>query len=92
MVDFSNEIGHVNEYPKMHLFGHPRHTQSMIAYIHVILSISGNSREKLHCGTVVNMPDQPFNTFAKMCKSNETEKTAFVHNRSFMENKHIQQK
>ena len=26
-------IGHVNEYPTMHYFGNPRHTQSMIAYI-----------------------------------------------------------
>ena len=25
-------IGHVNEYPTMHYFGVPRHTQSMIAY------------------------------------------------------------
>ena len=25
-------IGHVNEYPTMHYFGIPRHTQSMIAY------------------------------------------------------------
>ena len=46
--------GHVNEYPTMHYFIFPRHTQSMIAY--KILSISGNSSEKLHCGNVVNMP------------------------------------
>ena len=26
-------IGHVNEYPTMHYFGNPRHTQPMIAYI-----------------------------------------------------------
>ena len=25
-------IGHVNEYPSMHYFGIPRHTQSIIAY------------------------------------------------------------
>ena len=25
--------GHVNEYPTMHCFGNPRHTQSMIAYM-----------------------------------------------------------
>ena len=25
-------IGYVNEYPTMHYFGLPRHTQSMIAY------------------------------------------------------------
>ena len=25
-------IGHVNEYPTMHYFGNPGHTQSMIAY------------------------------------------------------------
>ena len=45
---------HVNEYPTMHYFGNPRHTQSMIAYR--TLSISGNSSEKLHCGNVVDMP------------------------------------
>ena len=27
-----NTKGHVNEYPTMHYFGIPRHTQSMIAY------------------------------------------------------------
>ena len=26
-------IGLVNEYPTMHYFGNPRHTQSMIAYV-----------------------------------------------------------
>ena len=26
-------IGHVNEYPTMHYFGNPGHTQSMIAYM-----------------------------------------------------------
>ena len=26
-------IGHVNEYPTMHSFGNPRHTQSIIAYM-----------------------------------------------------------
>ena len=26
-------IGHVNEYPTMHCFGNPRHTQSMIVYM-----------------------------------------------------------
>ena len=26
------QIGHVNEYPTMHYFGIPRHTQSMITY------------------------------------------------------------
>ena len=26
-------IGHVNEYPTMHYFGNPRHTQSMIGYM-----------------------------------------------------------
>ena len=25
-------IGHINEYPTMHYFGNPRHTDSMIAY------------------------------------------------------------
>ena len=28
----TNSIGHVNEYPIVHHFGFPRHTQSMIAY------------------------------------------------------------
>ena len=35
-------------------FGNPRHTQSTIVYM--ILSISGNSSEELHCENVVNMP------------------------------------
>ena len=26
-------IGHVNEYPVMHYFGNPKHTQSMITYM-----------------------------------------------------------
>ena len=26
-------IGHVNEYPTMHQFGSPEHTQSIIAYV-----------------------------------------------------------
>ena len=29
----NQSIGHVNEFPTMHYFGIPRHTQSMIAYI-----------------------------------------------------------
>ena len=29
----SEEIGHVNEYPTMHYFGNPKHTQLMIAYM-----------------------------------------------------------
>ena len=41
-VDVSVWIGHVNEYPTMHHFGIPRHSQSMIAY-----KISGNSSEKI---------------------------------------------
>ena len=48
-------IRHVNEYPTMHHFGNPRHTQSMIAFIRFLLSISGNSSEKLHCGNFANM-------------------------------------
>ena len=47
-------IGHVSEYPTMHYFGNPRHTQSMIAYM--ILSISGKSSEKLYCRNVANVP------------------------------------
>ena len=41
----------------MYNLGIPRHTRSMIANrILTILSISGNYSEKLHCGSVVNMP------------------------------------
>ena len=29
----NNMIGHVNEYPTMHYFRNPGHTQSMIAYM-----------------------------------------------------------
>ena len=29
---YSISIGHVNEYPTIHHFGNPRHTQSMVAY------------------------------------------------------------
>ena len=47
-------IGHVNGYPTMHYLGNPRHTQSMIAYM-ILMSISGDVIEKLHCGNVVNM-------------------------------------
>ena len=46
---------HVNDYPTMHYFGIPRHTQSMIAY-KTLTSFSGNSSEKLYCGNVVKMP------------------------------------
>ena len=28
-------IGYVNEYPMMHCFGNPRHTQSMITYMNL---------------------------------------------------------
>ena len=49
-------IGHVNEYPTMHYFGIPIHTQSLIAFIRVSLSISGGTSERLHCGNVVNIP------------------------------------
>ena len=44
-----------NEYPAMHYFRIPRHTQPMIAY-KILTEFSGNSSEKLHCGNVVNMP------------------------------------
>ena len=27
------QLGHVNEYPAMHYFGNPKHTQLMIAYM-----------------------------------------------------------
>ena len=30
--DCSGTIGHVNEYPTMHYFGNPGHTQSMTVY------------------------------------------------------------
>ena len=29
-------VAHVNQYPKIHYFGNPRHTQSMIAYIIIL--------------------------------------------------------
>ena len=45
-------IGHANQYPTIHYSGIPRHTQSMIAY--KILSVSGNSSVKWHCGRVVD--------------------------------------
>ena len=30
---YSISIGRVNEYPTIHYFGNPRHTQSMVAYM-----------------------------------------------------------
>ena len=48
-------IVHVNDYPTMHYFGIPRHTQSILAY-KILTSISGNSSEKLYCGNAVKMP------------------------------------
>ena len=33
IITYINTHGHVNEYPKMHYYGNPRHTQSMIAYM-----------------------------------------------------------
>ena len=54
-IRFSLLVGHVNEYPTMHYFGNPRHTQSMIAY-KILTEYFGKSSEKLHCGNVVNMP------------------------------------
>ena len=41
-------IGYVNEYPTMHCFGNPRHTQSMIAYVWFWRSVPGNSSENLY--------------------------------------------
>ena len=51
----SQTIGHVNEYPTMHYFGNPRHTQSMIAY-KILTEFFWKSGEKLECGIVVDMP------------------------------------
>ena len=48
-------IGHVNEYPTMHYFGIPRHTQSMIAN-KILTEYFWKFSEKFHCGNVVNMP------------------------------------
>ena len=49
-------IEHVNEYPTIHYFRNPRHTQSMIAY----KILTEYSREYLyvifHCGYVVVVP------------------------------------
>lgn len=45
-------IGDVHNYPAMHCFGIPRHTQSMITFIRFLLSQSENSGSKLHCRKV----------------------------------------
>ena len=54
-------IEHVQEYPTMHYFGIPRHTQPMIAY-GIWLTISGNSCCKLHSGNMVCGGQQVVNT------------------------------
>ena len=48
-------IGRVNEYPTMHYFGLPRHTQSVIAYM-ICTEYLWKFQWKLHCGNAVNMP------------------------------------
>ena len=48
-------IGHVNEYPTMHCFGVPRHTQSMRAF-KILTEYFWKFQWKLHCGNVVYMP------------------------------------
>ena len=39
----------------MYYIGNPRYVPSMVAYMILTVSITGNSSEKLHCGNVVNM-------------------------------------
>ena len=48
-------IGYVNEYPTMHYFRIPRHTQSMIAY-KIFTEYFWKFQLKMHCGNIVNMP------------------------------------
>ena len=51
-------IGHVNEYLTSHYFGNPRHTQSMITYMYMILTeYSWKFQKKMQCGNVLNMPN-----------------------------------
>ena len=48
-------IGHVIEYPTMHYFINPRHTQSMIAYIMIFTEYFCTFQWKIHCGNFVNI-------------------------------------
>ena len=66
----SHRIGHVDEYPTMHYFGNPRHTQSVVAYM--FLTISGNSGELSHCGNVVNMPYSQLEELYAKCRLSES--------------------
>ena len=51
-------IGHANEYLTSHYFGNPRHTQSMITYMYMILTeYSWKFQKKMQCGNVVYMPN-----------------------------------
>ena len=52
---FTITIGHVNEYPTMHYFRIPRHTQSMITY-KILTEYFWKFQWKLHCGIFINMP------------------------------------
>ena len=51
-------IGHVNEYPTIHCFGIPKHSQSIKACIRFWLSISENSSGKLKYEIVLNIPNR----------------------------------
>ena len=48
-------IGHVSEYPTMHYFGNPRHTQLIIAYM-ILTVFSGNSSENCIVGMLLIYP------------------------------------
>ena len=48
-------IGYVNEYPKMHYFGNPRHTQPMIAN-KILNEYFWKFQCKLHCGILLTCP------------------------------------
>ena len=71
-------IGHVNEYPTMQYYGSPGHTQSLISFIWFWLSISGNSREKLHCGNAVNMHYLSYNKYTAFITLVMSDSTLYV--------------
>ena len=52
-------IGHVYEYPVMHYFENPRHTQSMIAYM-ILTEIPGNFSENERSGNVISLLTMPY--------------------------------
>ena len=52
---YSISIGRVNEYPTIHYFGNPRHTQSMVAYM-ILTEYFWKFQRKIEFWNVVNMP------------------------------------